>query len=130
MQRHRLAATDQRVAMALGHASVMIEYGERALACAAVDVAEQGVERVIVCQQRCWETAGRVRWPSPTPPTNRRVAATTADQRVVYNQSTGQLFFDADGNGAGAAVLFALVVPGTALTTASFEVIAPPATTA
>ena len=57
-------------------------------------------------------------------------AATTADQRVVYNQSIGQLFFDADGNGAGAAVLFALVVPGTALTTASFEVIAPPATTA
>lgn len=67
---------------------------------------------------------------APDEPPRCRSAATTADQRLVYNQSTGQLFFDADGNGAGAAVLFALVVPGTALTTASFEVIAPPATTA
>ena len=57
-------------------------------------------------------------------------AATTADQRVIYDAGTGQLFYDADGNGAGAAVLFAQVVPGTAITAASFDVIVPTATAA
>jgi Ca2+-binding RTX toxin-like protein len=57
-------------------------------------------------------------------------AATTADQRVIYDAGTGQLFYDADGNGAGAAVLFAQVVPGTAITAASFDVVVPTATTA
>ncbi|RYG85994.1 MAG: hypothetical protein EON59_11005 [Alphaproteobacteria bacterium] len=57
-------------------------------------------------------------------------AATTAAQRVIYDAGTGQLFYDADGNGAGAAVLFAQVVPGTAVTAASFDVIVPTATTA
>ena len=52
-------------------------------------------------------------------------AATTAEQRIVYNQATGQLFYDADGNGGGAAVLFALVTPGTALSVTSFDVIPP-----
>ena len=52
-------------------------------------------------------------------------AATTADQRVIYDAGTGQLFYDADGNGAGAAVLFAQVVTGTAITAASFDVIVP-----
>ena len=52
-------------------------------------------------------------------------AATTADHRIVFNQTTGQLFYDADGSGAGAAVLFAQLQPGVALTAASFEVIAP-----
>lgn len=50
-------------------------------------------------------------------------AATTADQHIIYNQATGQLFYDADGNGSGAAVLFAVVMPNTALTATSFEVI-------
>ena len=54
--------------------------------------------------------------------------AADADDRIVYDQSTGRLLYDADGSGSGTAVLFALVTPGTALTAASFEVIAPVAT--
>ena len=52
-------------------------------------------------------------------------AAHDADDRIIYNASTGQLFFDADGNGAGAAVLFAAVSvtgPG-ALSASDFMVI-------
>ncbi|TPG13211.1 FG-GAP-like repeat-containing protein [Sphingomonas oligophenolica] len=50
-------------------------------------------------------------------------AATTADQHIVYNQATGQLFYDADGSGAGAAVLFATVAPGTVITANMIAVI-------
>ena len=34
-------------------------------------------------------------------------AATTADHRILYDPGTGRLFHDADGNGDGAATLFA-----------------------
>ena len=50
-------------------------------------------------------------------------AATTAEQRVIYDQASGQLFYDADGNGAGAAVLFALVTPGSQLSATDFIVV-------
>ena len=42
---------------------------------------------------------------------------------MIYDGNSGQLWFDADGSGAGAAVLFAAVTPGTALTSADFLVV-------
>lgn len=49
--------------------------------------------------------------------------ATSAAQRILYNPTSGQIFYDADGSGSGAAVLFATVAPGTALSAADFVVI-------
>ena len=50
-------------------------------------------------------------------------AAADADDRIIYNQATGQLFYDADGNGAGEAVLFGLVAGLPTLTASDFTVI-------
>ena len=50
-------------------------------------------------------------------------AALDADDRIIYDQTTGLLYYDADGNGAGAAVLFAGVAGLPALTAADFTVI-------
>ena len=42
--------------------------------------------------------------------------ATNADQRVLYDQAMGDIYYDADGNGSGARQLVASLVDGTALT--------------
>jgi len=49
-------------------------------------------------------------------------AATDANDFVVYNQATGGLFYDADGNGAGTAVQIAILGSHLALTHADFVV--------
>lgn len=51
-------------------------------------------------------------------------AALDANDRIIYNKATGALYYDADGNGSGAAVLFARVTAGLELTHANFEVAA------
>jgi serralysin len=50
-------------------------------------------------------------------------AATEADDRIIYNSSTGALLFDADGVGGAAAVQFASLGTGLAMTSADFLVI-------
>ncbi len=55
--------------------------------------------------------------------------ATEAHAQIVYNQASGQIFYDADGTGAGAAALVATIGAGTQLGFNDFTVIqAPPAT--
>lgn len=50
-------------------------------------------------------------------------AAGDANDRIVYDSATGRLWFDADGTGAGTAVLFATLTAGTALSAADFMII-------
>jgi len=50
-------------------------------------------------------------------------AAADADDRIIYNSATGALMFDSDGTGAGAAVQFALLSAGLAMTASEFLVI-------
>jgi Ca2+-binding RTX toxin-like protein len=49
-------------------------------------------------------------------------AAADAADRIVYDQASGRIFYDADGSDAGAAILFAQVAAGTVLTSADFQV--------
>lgn len=49
--------------------------------------------------------------------------ATTAAHRIIYNQATGQLFYDSDGVGGAAQVLFATVTAGTSIVLADFYVV-------
>jgi Ca2+-binding RTX toxin-like protein len=49
-------------------------------------------------------------------------AAADRSDRIVYDQATGNIFYDADGSGGAAKVLFATVTPGTALGYSDFVV--------
>ena len=49
--------------------------------------------------------------------------ALEADDHILFDQASGRLFYDADGTGAAAAVLFATLQPGTALAATDFFVI-------
>lgn len=48
-------------------------------------------------------------------------SAQDADDRIIYDSVTGNIFYDADGSGAGAQVIFATVDPGTVLSASDFE---------
>lgn len=48
-------------------------------------------------------------------------SANTASQRIIYDSSTGNIWYDADGSGSQAKVLFAKVDAGTQLTASNFE---------
>ncbi len=48
--------------------------------------------------------------------------ALDASDRIVYNSATGSLYYDSDGSGAAAQILFATVVPGAAVTNADFVI--------
>lgn len=50
-------------------------------------------------------------------------AAGDADDRIIYETDTGRLFYDRDGNGAAAAVQFALIENLKAITAADFVVV-------
>jgi Ca2+-binding RTX toxin-like protein len=50
-------------------------------------------------------------------------SAADANDRIIYNSSTGALSFDADGSGSGRAVLFARLDAGLLLTADDFTVI-------
>jgi Ca2+-binding RTX toxin-like protein len=47
-------------------------------------------------------------------------AAADANDRILYDSATGRIFYDADGAGGAAAILFARVTAGTVLTSADF----------
>ena len=50
-------------------------------------------------------------------------AAADGNDHIIYNANTGALFYDADGNGSGAAIHFATLAKHLALTHADFEVL-------
>jgi Ca2+-binding RTX toxin-like protein len=54
---------------------------------------------------------------------NLNVAAVDADDRILYDQDTGRLFYDSNGSGAGGRVLFAVIDNGFVMTAADFVVI-------
>jgi hypothetical protein len=50
-------------------------------------------------------------------------SATTLLHRIIFDDATGELFYDRDGTGAGAAVKFAVLEPGLELSNADFTIV-------
>lgn len=50
-------------------------------------------------------------------------AAHDADDRIIYDNTTGNIYYDADGDGAGAKILFAQVSAGTGLWSGDFAIV-------
>ena len=50
-------------------------------------------------------------------------AAADAEDRIIYNQATGALSYDANGTGAGGLVKFAQLTAGLGLTNADFVIV-------
>lgn len=50
-------------------------------------------------------------------------AAETAENRIIYDIDTGELFYDSDGNGGGGAVHFATLATNLSITAADFFVV-------
>ena len=50
-------------------------------------------------------------------------AAADADDRIIYNPVSGALLYDADGNGAGAAIQWAVVHEALAMSASDFQII-------
>ena len=50
-------------------------------------------------------------------------AAADAEDRIIYNSATGQLFFDSNGNAAGGSTQFANLATGLALSNTDFNVV-------
>ncbi|MGB3928463.1 MAG: calcium-binding protein [Sphingobium sp.] len=50
-------------------------------------------------------------------------AAVDASDRIIYDSTSGALFFDEDGSGSGGAVQFATLTPGLALSAADFLIV-------
>jgi len=55
--------------------------------------------------------------------TNATGLAQDADDRIIYDTSNGNLFYDADGTGAGASIQFADLTAGLGLTNNDFDVV-------
>lgn len=50
--------------------------------------------------------------------------ALDANDRILYNSATGTIYYDADGIGATAGIIFGLVTPGTVLDATDFLIVA------
>jgi Ca2+-binding RTX toxin-like protein len=50
-------------------------------------------------------------------------AAATVDQHIIYNSTTGSLYYDADGVGGAASVAFATLTGASSVTAADFMVV-------
>ena len=47
--------------------------------------------------------------------------ATSTSHRIIYETDTGKVYFDADGTGAGGAIVFARLATGLAMTAGEFS---------